>query len=61
MRKFLQGNYEVESDINADKTKEMTQGYSKMFEKRALENLGGSIAFVMKSDKFVWDEEDDAR
>ncbi|MBF0328478.1 MAG: hypothetical protein HQL10_04920 [Nitrospirae bacterium] len=60
MSKFLQGNYEMAQDSQASEVKKTEQGYSEMFEKQALERLGGSIAFVMKADKFVWDDEEDA-
>lgn len=60
MSKFLQGNYEMPPDSQTGEVKNKEQGYSEMFENQALERLGGSIAFVMKSDKFVWDDEADA-
>jgi len=57
MSKFLKGNYEVKN-ANQTENKENKNDYSELFENRAFEQLGGSIAFVMKSSKFVWDEED---
>ena len=58
MSKFLKGNYEVDKDNNRE-NKEKKQDLSELFESRAFEQLGGSIAFVMKSNKFVWDDEGD--
>ncbi len=58
MSKFLKGNYEVKEDVAAE-NKEKSEDLSKLFESRAFEKLGGSIAFVMKSDNFVWDEDED--
>jgi len=58
MSKFLKGNYEVNDDDKAENN-EIENDYSALFENKAFEQLGGSIAFVMKSSKFVWDEEDD--
>lgn len=59
MSKFLKGNYRVENAGNDDyETKD--EDFSKVFETKALERLGGSIAFVMKSDKFIWESEEDA-
>ena len=57
MDKLLKGNYDLENktDINASVPKDDKQG----FEDKAMERLGGSIAFVMKGNKFIWDEEDD--
>lgn len=58
MSKFLKGNYEVTEDVAAE-NREKSEDLSKLFESRAFEKLGGSIAFVMKSDNFVWDEDED--
>lgn len=60
MSKFLKGNYEVEGEEN-EEVKEKDQDFSKLFENRAMEKLGGSIAFVMKSNKFVWDENEETK
>ena len=52
---FLKGNYQapkIESKPDAKATDEMNG-----FEKAAMERLGGSIAFVMKSKTFMWTEE----
>ncbi|MCK5504357.1 MAG: hypothetical protein KAJ10_04310 [Thermodesulfovibrionia bacterium] len=58
MSKFLKGNYEVKQE-NQQEDKEKTEDYSELFESEAFEQLGGSIAFVMKSNKFVWDDEEE--
>lgn len=59
MSKFLKGNYQVEN-INNDSNEVKDTDFSKIFETKALEKLGGSIAFVMKSDKFLWEDDEDA-
>lgn len=58
MDKLLKGNYELKTEEElraADDSKD----HGTVFEERAMERLGGSIAFVMKGKKFVWDEEDE--
>ena len=57
MSKFIKGNYEIK-ETKKKESIEKDENISKIFETNALEKLGGSIAFVMKSNKFVWDEED---
>jgi hypothetical protein len=57
MSKFLKGNYLVENAGN-DNNETKDEDFSKIFETKALERLGGSIAFVMKSDKFIWESEE---
>lgn len=57
MEKLLKGNYEVENFVET-KTDGDPVSEKALFESRALERLGGSIAFVMKGNKLVWDEED---
>ena len=62
MSKFLKGNYEVKGgkpEDGKEKSKEQDKDFSTIFENSAMEKLGGSIAFVMKSNKFVWDEDED--
>jgi hypothetical protein len=59
MSKFLKGNYQVEN-TNNDGNEIKDADFSKVFEAKALEKLGGSIAFVMKSDKFLWEDDEDA-
>lgn len=61
MNKFLKGNYEVEekAEVNkAESAPEQGENFTAIFESKALDKLGGSIAFILKSNKFVWDEED---
>ncbi len=55
MSGYLKGNYKVTSKPGrkAVSKKSTTQE----FERRALEKLGGSIAFVLKKDTFVWQGE----
>jgi len=57
MDKLLKGNYNLkdETDINASLPHDDKQG----FEDKAMERLGGSIAFVMKGNKFIWDEDNE--
>lgn len=59
MSKLLKGNYEVGKKKKTGKVKKVKKEYDKMFERKALEKLGGSIAFVMKSDKFVWGDDEE--
>ena len=54
MSKYLRGNYPLSKE-NPDESKESTA--SEEFERKALERLGGSIAFVMKKNTFVWSGE----
>lgn len=53
MSKYLKGNYQLmkEKPEPAAKPEETV---TEEFERRALERLGGSIAFVMKRNTFVW-------
>jgi hypothetical protein len=60
MSKLLKGNYDLEGTAGEKEKKSDEQALSELFESKALEKLGGSIAFVMKSNKFVWDEDKDA-
>ena len=53
MSKFLRGNYKLANSEKLDHdVKE--QEVSQIFESKALEKLGGSIAFLMKSSKFLF-------
>lgn len=56
MSGYLKGNYSVKTKKNSKKklAKKSKDSLSEIFEHKAFEKLGGSIAFVMKSDKFVW-------
>ncbi len=58
MSKFLKGNYSV-SETQDDEQATKLNDLSKVFESKALEKLGGSIAFVVKKDEFIWDGNDD--
>ncbi len=60
MNKFLNGNYEI-NKIRTEENKSQVKDFTKLFESKALEKLGGSIAFVMKSNKFLWDGGEDAQ
>ena len=55
MSKFLKGNYSLGKDDGTPPApEEKAQDAVDQFERRALERLGGSIAFVMKRNTFVW-------
>ena len=60
MNKYLKGNYTISHSENVDKSIE-SNDFTKIFESKALEKLGGSIAFVIKTEKFVWEGGDDAQ
>jgi len=57
---FLKGNYELKKGVDAAKEKEKGKGAksTEEFEKFARVRLGGSIAFVMKKNTFVWEGDD---
>ena len=52
MSKYLKGNYELPKGSSEPDKKE-GETVTQEFERRALERLGGSIAFVLKK-AFVW-------
>lgn len=58
MSNFLKGNYQLaEKSEKPDVLESSEDPQSRLqreFERRAMEKLGGSIAFVMKSSDFVW-------
>lgn len=56
MNKLLKGNYELGKDEKLDQT--LASASDKDFEEQTIRRLGGSIAFVMKKNRFIWDEED---
>lgn len=58
--KFLKGNYKVKAD-KLKKGGKKAGGTTSIFEDKATERLGGSIAFVMKSNKFIWDADEKAK
>lgn len=66
MSKFLKGNYSMNKKSGKKKTsaapkkKAVKQDFTGIFEHKALEKLGGSIAFVSKSKKFVWSGDEEA-
>jgi hypothetical protein len=57
MSEFLKGNFKLESKKGAstpqDAERDTKESLEKEFERRALEKLGGSIAFVVKP-SLVW-------
>lgn len=67
MEKLLKGNYELapsskgerEADVKPDNDN-AGERFASVFENSALEKLGGSIAFVMKGNQFIWEEDDEA-
>ncbi len=61
MSKFLKGNYEIADKEGGGTSGTVNDDFSKVFESKALEKLGGSIAFVVKKDQFVWDGGDDVQ
>jgi hypothetical protein len=57
MNKFLKGNYMINiHESNAASAEAKGEDITAIFENRALEKLGGSIAFVMKGNQFAWGE-----
>lgn len=61
MSKLLKGNYEIDRKEDNETAAAANNDFTKMFESKALEKLGGSIAFVVKADQFVWDGDDDVK
>ena len=59
MDSLLKGNYTLnnEPEFEAD---QKSQTASAVFEEEAMRRLGGSIAFVMKGNQLVWDDEPEA-
>jgi hypothetical protein len=60
MSEYLKGNYKTPALKAAEKAGSAATGEDQLrteFEKRALEKLGGSIAFVMKpKGAFIWED-----
>lgn len=54
MSEFLKGNYKAPKLKTPDAPPAPEGVSGDEFEKKALERLGGSIAFVMKSKTFLW-------
>ncbi len=59
MSKFLKGNYIVGGAAEESDNVSQDSDFTRVFESKALERLGGSIAFVVKKDQFVWEGDDD--
>lgn len=59
MSKFLKGNYKMENSGATEQDAEKQKSIVDKFEEKALEKLGGSIAFVIKSNSFIWDGENE--
>ncbi len=60
MSEFLKGNYKAPEIKTQDAPPAPENGgLSTDFERKALERLGGSIAFVMKSKTFLWTPDQD--
>lgn len=57
MDEMLKGNYSVDKNVKAEKDARIDDDVTSIFESKAIEKLGGSIAFVSKS-KLVWSEDD---
>ena len=56
MSEILKGNFKTKREVNSLGAGE-EDSLEQRFEKEALKNLGGSIAFVSKK-KVLWDEKD---
>lgn len=55
MSKYLKGNYSIpQEEAEGKPAGEPSQKVTQEFERKALERLGGSIAFVLKKNTFVW-------
>lgn len=57
MSKLLRGNFTARTEVKSEKTEE---NLSEKFERAALAQLGGSIAYVSRK-TFLWNGEDDAQ
>ena len=51
----LKGNYKLKNDHPEKTALKAEKTVTQEFERRALEKLGGSIAFVQKKNTFMWD------
>jgi hypothetical protein len=56
MTDYLKGNFEPKKKVEVEKDVP-TETTQETFERRALEHLGGSIAFVTLKNGFVWNGE----
>lgn len=61
MADYLKGNYKSPKLKAQDAPPAPEGGLSNEFEQKALERLGGSIAFVMKSKTFLWTPDKDKK
>lgn len=59
MSKFLKGNYSVKDPKAGEPDAPEPRNIIKEFEEKALQKLGGSIAYVIKSDIFLWEGEEE--
>jgi hypothetical protein len=55
--KKMKGNYKLKNDQDVKAPAKPGESITEQFEKRALEKLGGSTAFVQKKNTFVWEGE----
>ena len=62
MADILKGNYRLANQptLNSSEKKTDSDSLTSQLEESALAKLGGSICFVMKGTKFVWDGDEDA-
>lgn len=58
MSGYLKGNYPLDA-TPGKQGESQPEDSEQQFYRRALEKLGGSIAFVLKSKKLVWNGKDD--
>ena len=59
MTDLLKGNYDLEEKQKV-KAQNQEKDASSEFEEKAMDRLGGSIAFVMKGKRLVWDEDEES-
>ena len=63
----FKGNYDIKKKTSVGKKssrgarKKGRKNFTGIFEHKALEKLGGSIAFVVKSKKFVWGDDEETK
>jgi len=60
MSKFLKGNYPLQNTEASEPETAKPKNIADEFEEKALERLGGSIAYVMKSNTFLWEGEEES-
>jgi len=58
--RLLKGNYKAKNK-KTGRDKNNLKNMANIFENKATERLGGSIAFVMKSNKFIWGADEKAK